>query len=308
MWATMRARRERRAEGRREGRRILRSAALVSVVAASALVLAGCSSVIHSNPPIPSIGVAAPSAKPATPAPTSTGGTTASSPATAPSTGTAAVGTAYQPVAPGTVVAVGEIQSTDGKTRGHVVIKNVVGDQYDLIVSGYSTNVGGERAVALARTDTPTPDECLLGTDSIQVGALAPGVDQVVTAYLPPEKTGGDPSNLKSLSFATLGGDTTGCGGSITAHATLSWAFPTPYDHVAVVDGGAGPGARGAVELADGVPVRYTVAAGDTLTAVLSRFGLSIGELQYLNPGSFQKGTDSVPEQGFSWNLSAKNR
>jgi LysM repeat protein len=211
-------------------------------------------------------------------------------------------------VAPGTVVAVGEIQSSDGRTRGHVVLKNVVGDEYDLIVSGYTTNVGGERAVALARTATPTPDQCVLGTDSIQVGALAPGVDQVVTTYLPADETGGDPSNLTSLSFATPGGDTSGCGAPITAHAVMTWAFPAPYSDLTVVDGGATPGAEGAVTLAHGAPQRYTVAAGDTLTAVLDRFGLTIGELQYLNPGSFQKGSDSVPEQGFSWNLSVADR
>ena len=58
-----------------------------------------------------------------------------------------------------------------------------------------------------------------------------------------------------------------------------------------VVDSGATDGANGLVaRKGDGTPVEYTVAADDTYTAVLSRLGISMDDLLYLNPFRGQAG------------------
>lgn len=277
-------------------------------VAGIALVaaLAGCTS---SQP------VTAPSLGTSAPAPSSTRSSSheaIGSSGTDAVSGPQATGAAafsYQPVPKGTVVATGDFApGGSASTTGHVVVRNVVGDEYDVILTGFHTNLGTDVEAALDQTTTPSTSQCLTGSDSIDVGAVASGASQTVTAYLPPDKTGGDPSNLVDLALAGANGDASGCGAGVEAVATLTWTFPPPYRHVAVVDEGPATGAEGTVTTTAGAPTSYVVAPDDTMAGVLKRFGISIGQLDYLNPGSFEQGVDSVPQSGFTWNLSASAR
>ncbi len=78
-----------------------------------------------------------------------------------------------------------------------------------------------------------------------------------------------------------------------------------PAIHAA--DRGARTGAEGTVAISDGKPVSYTVVSDDNLTAIATRFGLTLNQLLYLNPPSGTSVNSSI-DVGQKLNLSLAHR
>ncbi len=71
-----------------------------------------------------------------------------------------------------------------------------------------------------------------------------------------------------------------------------------------MVDGGPRLGAEGEVTVEGGAPSTYTVAPGDVHEAIADRFGLTLGDLRFLNPTRGMRGTDtSIVYEGEELNL-----
>jgi len=51
-----------------------------------------------------------------------------------------------------------------------------------------------------------------------------------------------------------------------------------------ITDSGVADAAAGAVDYDNGSPLRYTSAAGDHVDAIAERFGMTVAELEQLNP------------------------
>ncbi|MCS5732352.1 LysM peptidoglycan-binding domain-containing protein [Herbiconiux daphne] len=80
-----------------------------------------------------------------------------------------------------------------------------------------------------------------------------------------------------------------GCYGDVIGIADLTWTIAQTV--APAVDTGAVAGASGSVTVDDaGRPLRYEVAAGDTLTAIAARFGVAPAQLLYLSAGRLNQG------------------
>jgi len=76
--------------------------------------------------------------------------------------------------------------------------------------------------------------------------------------------------------------------GSVVATAALTWDLPHMGPGPEVDDHGAAEGAHGqAARADDGTPISYRIAAGDTAYGIAARFGITTGDLQWLNPDRF---------------------
>lgn len=117
-------------------------------------------------------------------------------------------------------------------------------------------------------------------------GNLAVGSPQLP---LPPVDTFEDPTYLSEIGISVAGEQQ--CGNYGFARAPLTWTLPDLRPDLEPIDSGERDGARGTTT--DGV---YLVASGDTETGILDRFGLSFGDLVYLNPTA-----DHVLRNDFPW-------
>ena len=97
----------------------------------------------------------------------------------------------------------------------------------------------------------------------------------------------GDPSGIDQVILVTTPAEPftadLGCLATVVARADVDWTFAPLRSHLEPVDSGATGGARGAVESIDRRPASYTVAPNDLIDEVATRFGISVGDLFYLN-------------------------
>ncbi len=98
-----------------------------------------------------------------------------------------------------------------------------------------------------------------------------------------------------------------GCVYPALAAARLSWNLAPSHTGLVVSDHGARDHATGAVTMADERPSTYTVAPGDTLEAVESRFGITADDFHYLNPFDGAVATETL-RNGAVFNLTPAHR
>ncbi|NEN04715.1 LysM peptidoglycan-binding domain-containing protein [Diaminobutyricibacter tongyongensis] len=178
-------------------------------------------------------------------------------------------------------VATGTLTSPDHATTGSVKIEKTDG-LFSITVSNFATRHQGQVLLLLNEQETSVCD--LAAYAWIGPGA-AP--ESILTALLPSGPPGWtDPSNFVALTIAQNDpAGTEGCDLKGIATAPLTWTLANPRPSLRPTDFGARSGARGVVTSNSGVPASYLVAVDDTYTDIAARFGISIDDLEYLNPG-----------------------
>ena len=94
----------------------------------------------------------------------------------------------------------------------------------------------------------------------------------------------GDPSFFSTAVIVEYDSATADCNRRIIAAAPLVWTMPDLRPDLVVTDRGESAGANGVLDAANGRPHTYATAAGDNLEAIATRFGITIDELNWLNP------------------------
>ncbi len=186
-----------------------------------------------------------------------------------------------KPVATTSVtVATGTLTSPDHATSGSVKIEKTDG-LFSITVSNFTTSHSGQVLLLLNEPETTV---CELAPYAWIGPGAAP--ESILTALLPSGPPGWtDPSNFVALTIAQNDpAGTEGCYLKGIATAPLTWTLANPRPSLRPTDFGARSGAQGTVTSSNGVPASYLVAADDTYTDIAARFGISIDDLEYLNP------------------------
>lgn len=122
----------------------------------------------------------------------------------------------------------------------------------------------------------------------------------------------GDPSGIDQVILVTTPAEPftadLDCLATVVARADIDWTFPPLRSHLAPLDSGATGGARGATEAIDGRPAAYTVAPNDLIEEVATRFGISVGDLFYLNDSRQPTAHQRTLRVGERLNLLLSNR
>lgn len=259
-------------------RRVALAGATLAVVGS---VIAGCSAVGAANPPSPLPQTTSPTVSP-----------TASAPP--------------EPVLNG-VIATGTLTSLDGHTTGDVVL-TAAGNVVTAALQAFHTPATGQIDLQLS----PRPLNATCAADSwsfVMNQAGAP--DSWMLPIFGDGPFAVDPTYLRTVivrADADAGKpNPDGCAYPPLAATQLSWKLAPSHTGLVVADHGARDHARGAATMADGRPSTYTVAAGDTLEAIESRFGITADDLHYLNPFDGVITTATL-RYGTVYNLSPANR
>jgi hypothetical protein len=188
------------------------------------------------------------------------------------------------------VTAVGTLT---GAAAGSVRVTSRAGGDFTIEID--VTHVDGLQGRQVELATSLADVDCPLTNDSDRSRVIDFGVvdlSKPATLDLPPlDKTygnfSGDLSYMPVLVLRPNGGGDSSedyCTPSKMGVADLSWTRPAAYLSVHAVDHGEAPAARGVVHERGGHPVSYDVAPDDQLASVAARFGLTAGEVLYLNP------------------------
>jgi LysM repeat protein len=272
--------------GKTSGGRI----AAVALAVVTATALAGCSGVTSWSRPAPARTTV--TAEPRTAATSRPSTAPAASPASNASIQeqrAAALDDAQRALAAdvpkaGLVVMQTDIATPDRSVSMHLAVVATGSDDYTLRISDFHSTSTRVHDLFL-RQFPESAGSCI--TDGISFGHATWGASLGADAAAPPAtvdlaQAGDDPSFLRT---AVLTSETTagGCGSwVVTAAVPLTWHAPQRHPGLVVRDSGSAPGATGSVTTANGVPHLYTVAAGDTVVGLESRFGVSERDLAYL--------------------------
>ncbi|ROP61504.1 hypothetical protein [Curtobacterium sp. PhB115] len=208
-------------------------------------------------------------------------------PAPGPTSGTQAV-TAATVMPAGTVAAETDVVSASGDTRIHVRVVADGHGTFEAELSGYRTTKPQPMSLEFRRGDVDGDDPSGFragvvlwdpatgAPTSVGLGDAGPTPDFLHSVVLVPAPSDGDDSDRPWV-------------GSVLAAAPLHWDLPDPYPDLHVTVGSPRQGAYGWVHDEDGTPTSYQVANGDEQSVIADRFGLTVAELQWLNP-SLQTG------------------
>ncbi|MCU1409507.1 MAG: hypothetical protein JWR04_214 [Rhodoglobus sp.] len=181
----------------------------------------------------------------------------------------------------GTVLAVGEFDPADGVT-GTVELTVAPGGRTRVSIIGFTSTLPAEASLQLSPYPLTAERRCIDGF-AFDLG-LPPYDNDKLDLDL--TKFGGDDPSFLDGAVISMGlRDGLGCVRTILARAPFAWSIPDMRPGLTVIDSGTASGAHGAVVTdADGAPVEYTVASGDVYSAIADRFGISVDDLDYLNP------------------------
>jgi len=265
------------------------SAAVAAAVAVVA-VLAGCvptaaTAERHSRTPTGSPTVRA---TPTSPPPGAGSASPSRAPSPSPSTPPPPA-PVITPVPAGTVVAEGNVASPKGSIHYHYRMVSNGDDTYSAEYSGFTNTAPIPVSATLIEipprvgdglTDHGVGDHLLGGPTT---SAPAPSAANIGTA----------PSYLVALvtysSVASADGVPVELGpAKVLAVNTVHWSVPARQTNVHPSDGGARPLAGGMVTAStpSGAPTSYRVGHGDLPANVAERFGITLQDLLWLNPGS----------------------
>lgn len=219
--------------------------------------------------------------------------------------------TAPEPVtlAAGTVVATGALNSVDRMTTGNVTITADGVGQFDYSISNLVTPVTDVVNINLTVEPFTEAAYCDGGFPVFVMGQMELSPAMTIKDAHWDELTFGNPAFLDTLLLTSNNGATpkTGCFYPVIASATLDWTMPDLRPDLVVVDSGETGGAMGRVAQVDGEPASYEVVAGDVLDEIAARFGISVLDLFYLNPGR-DKGQQPLAFSGELFNLLKSER
>ncbi|RDV43829.1 LysM domain-containing protein [Leifsonia sp. ku-ls] len=274
------------------GRRLARAAAGALVLVA----LAGCAPTAAK-----ALGHAhTPTAPTARPTPTTTAAPTpvTSAPSAPSPTASAPIAAQGAPPAPapfitpvpaGTVVAQGDVASPKGSIHFHYRMVSNGDDTYSAQYSNFTDTA----PIPISVTLLDIPPRVGDGLTYHGVGDHALGGPTTTAAAPSSANIGTAPSYLVALvtysSVASADGVPVELGpGKVLAVDTVHWSVPARQTNVHPVDGGARPLAGGVVTAttASGAPKSYRVGHGDLPAEVADRFGITLQDLTWLNPGS----------------------
>lgn len=143
---------------------------------------------------------------------------------------------------------------------------------------------------------------------AIVAGTITDAANQDVALTGPtPDWVFDDVSEMGALAITPAEGSDAFCSPSTYSPARIHWSWPAAIRNLASTDHGKTPHAEGAVTFAHGRPIRYSVAAGDTIGAVSARFGITPDDLFYLNPFR-RRGLDTTLYTGEGLNLDSTDR
>lgn len=94
----------------------------------------------------------------------------------------------------------------------------------------------------------------------------------------------GDPTFFRSVQLTTLNEAPSACLFTTVGSGTIEWKIAPRGLSTAVEDSGPAEFARGTVVTTGGSAVAYTPARGDTPIGVASRLGITLADLEWLNP------------------------
>ena len=177
-------------------------------------------------------------------------------------------------------VARGELVSPDGSTQGTVVIR--YDGFYSVELENFATTYKGQ--LSLGFTDELlAPGDCAYEKYQIAYALENPLPDRAMFLQFK------DASFFDSavVMYYPTGPIVPGvCWEKGAAWAELTWNLPDQRPWLTVADGGALEGAHGEVALTGaGEPLSYWTATGDELGQIAQRFGITVEDLIYLNPG-----------------------
>lgn len=127
-----------------------------------------------------------------------------------------------------------------------------------------------------------------------------------------PDLTRGDPSFFGSAVltvYSDADREQNDCLATVVASAPITWTMSPRRPDLDVTDAGPVTGASGSTTTdASGAVTGYTVAAGDSMSGIADRFGLTIDDLFYLNPSRTPGPQDPTAYADEVLNLSPSER
>lgn len=193
------------------------------------------------------------------------------------------------PVPAGTVVAQGDVASPKGSIHYHYRMVSNGDDTYSAQYSNFTDTA----PIPISVTLLDTPPRVGDGVTYHGVGDHVLGGPTATAAVPSSANIGTAPSYLVALvtysSVASADGVPVELGpGKVLAVTAVHWSVPARQTNVHPVDGGARPLAGGDVTAttASGAPKSYRVGHGDLPADVADRFGITLKDLKWLNPGS----------------------
>jgi hypothetical protein len=192
------------------------------------------------------------------------------------------------PIAPGTVVAEGNVASPKGSIHFHYRVVADGDNTYSAQYSGFTSTLPVPVAVTLIGIPPKVGDGLTYhGVGDHQFGGPTTAAAPASSASL---GNTGQPAYLGTLVTYSAAASSDSVPIEIGPDKVLAvnpvhWSVPVRQSNVHPVDGGAQSYAKGSVTAttASGAPKRYLVAAGDITDVVARRFGISVEDLIWLN-------------------------
>lgn len=219
-------------------------------------------------------------------------------------------------IAPGTVVAQGDVASPKGSVHFHFRMVAAAGDTFQAEYSGFTSTLPVPVSVALFEVPRRVGDGLTYnGIGDHQLGGATPAPGTSATAPL--DGSGLDPSHLGTLvTYSSASTDQDPQlpielrSGKVLAVSTVRWSVPARTTNVHPVDAGARPNAAGRISAttASGAPRSYVVASNDLIESVAARFGISVQDLIWLNPDARVFGDQQYLYEGTTLNLDPVGR
>ena len=208
----------------------------------------------------------------------------------------------------------GDLATANG-VSGAVEIRLNDANVFELVVDDLAVADGRAVQFTLTADTIASQASCLESDWRLGLGQAAGGIDTDTPLVFPIGGTDGigqgDPSFIREIVVSPVpdgrAPDKT-CPIPLLSHASLDWTLPDMRPGLTVRDSGAGPGAQGLVILDGDDPASYTVAQGDQLAAIATRFGIDLDEVFYLNPRRSPNPEDSTALVGEKLNLSRDTR
>ncbi|TAJ49453.1 MAG: LysM domain-containing protein [Herbiconiux sp.] len=221
-----------------------------------------------------------------------------------------AIPSSTAPIAPGTEVASATFEPRSGSdaSGSFTVIAGDEAGSFEIVTHDIVGPTGSELTflpyeIDSAQSCADTGFRYSPGTlDSLGTGPL----------LMPPDLTRGDPTFFGSAVltvYSAADREQNDCLATVLAAAPIVWTLSPQRPDLDVADSGAMTGATGSVAVdASGSASSYTVAAGDTLSSIAERFGISVDDLFYLNPSRVPAPQDPSAYTGEVLNLSPAER